>query len=367
MKILFLGDFLYDYNKMPEDLEDIAKYVRHNDCCVVLNLESPLSSNGPLVKKRGPHLASTVSAIDVMKKLRVVAVCLANNHMMDYGEAALKETLNLLDEAGIIYIGAGLNLQDAIKPKKIKIDEKEIIFQNFGWDVEETVYATVNSAGCAPKDEDIIIKQTKELRENNPNAVIITCMHWGFECNTLPMPADIQLGHDIIDAGSDLIIGHHPHVVQPYESWNGKEIFYSLGNFYFGSERSGFTTKFVGEVVENMCDYGAYALLDLKSLKTDKGIIFYDKKKDMSYIVDNSIGIFKDITGVMWKSKEYYNEVVAHKNNITPVLGMDKKENEKSIQRLYRKYSIAKKIGFIKKCYLGRLMFSIAKKIMGKG
>ena len=99
------------------------------------------------------------------------------------------------------------------------------------------------------------------------------------------MPVDIQLGHDIIDAGSDLIIGHHPHVVQPYESWNGKEIFYSLGNFYFGSERSGFTTKFVGEVVENMCDYGAYALLDLKSLKTDKGIIFYDKNSELKDII----------------------------------------------------------------------------------
>lgn len=367
MKILFLGDFFFDYESMPEDLESIAKYIEENDYYVVLNLESPLSNDGPQIKKRGPHLASTVYALEVLKRLRVIAVCLANNHMMDYGAGALYKTIELLDEAGILHVGAGSNLEDAIKAKKLQLCGKDIIIQNFGWDVEETIYATENSAGCAPRDENQILKQTADIRSENPQAVIITCMHWGFECNTLPMPADIQLGHDVIDAGSDLIIGHHPHVIQPVEKWNDKEIFYSLGNFYFASERDGFTTHFENEAVENMCDYGAYVVLEIENMKTEKGLIYYNKEDGKSRLQKDEQNIIKDITGVKWTEKEYYEEAVAHKHNITPILGINVEENKKIIEKLYKKYSIAKKIGFIKKCYLGRILFSIAKKIMGKG
>jgi len=352
---------------MPEDLKSIAKYIEENDYYVVLNLESPLSNRGPQVEKRGPHLASTPYALEVLKKLRVVAVCLANNHMMDYGDEALNKTLELLDEAQIVHVGAGRSLEEAIKPQKIQLDGKEIVFQNFGWDVEETVYATDKSAGCAPRKEELILRQTKAIRLDSPSAIIVTFMHWGFECNTLPMPVDIQLGHEIIDAGADLIIGHHPHVIQPFEKWRNKEIFYSLGNFYFGSERDGFITCFENEAVENMCDYGAYVVLDLETMKTETGLIYYDKTNKKSIIKKDDKNILKDITGVTWTSKTYYDEAVAHKHNITPVLGIDHKENEKIIAQLYKKYSIAKKMSFLKKCYLGRILFAMAKKIMGKG
>lgn len=367
MKLLFLGDFFFDYDRMPEDLEEIARFIEKNDYYVVLNLESPLSKEGIPVEKRGPHLASTPYTIEVLKKLRVIAVCLANNHMMDYGADALKKTVQLLDEAGIIHVGAGRNLKEALKPQKIVCGNQEMIFQNFGWDAEETVYATNHQAGCAPRQEKVILSQTQKIRDDNPHARIITCMHWGFECNTLPMPVDIQLGHDIIDAGCDLIIGHHPHVVQPYETWNGKEIFYSLGNFYFASKRDTFTTHFENEAAENLCDYGAFVVLNLDDMRTETGLIYYDQGDGKSRLLKDDRHILKDITGVEWTGKEYLEEAIQHKNNITPVLGLNKEENQKSLEKLYKSYRLAKKISFIKKCYLGRALFAMAKKMMGKG
>ena len=81
----------------------------------------------------------------------------------------------------------------------------------------------------------MIPKGINAIKKEYPNVKIATIFHWGFEYNTVPMPLDIKFSHSCIEAGADLIIGHHPHVMQPMEKWRGKEIYYSLGNFYFSS------------------------------------------------------------------------------------------------------------------------------------
>lgn len=107
-KILFLGDLFYDFNFIPDDIERLAKWIQENNLITILNLESPIGKgDGTAIKKRGPNLASNLLVVDVLKKLNVVGVCLANNHMMDYGEKALKDTISALDVSGIAHTGAG--------------------------------------------------------------------------------------------------------------------------------------------------------------------------------------------------------------------------------------------------------------------
>jgi poly-gamma-glutamate capsule biosynthesis protein CapA/YwtB (metallophosphatase superfamily) len=174
-KLLFLGDFFYDYDTISKDREEIAKWINENEYSVILNLEGSLSNKGKKIKKRGPNLSHSPITIKVLKKLNVVGVCLANNHMLDYGEGGLKETLDLLEDNHIPHTGAGMNLTEALQPMAIEVGGQKIIVQNFGWDVEETVYATEKSGGCAPRDEGLIIKRTRELRISD--AILINIYH----------------------------------------------------------------------------------------------------------------------------------------------------------------------------------------------
>ncbi len=228
MKLLFLGDFLYDYNDVQPDIQEIAKWIEENDYKVILNLEGPLNNSENPIKKRGKLLAQSKVTIDVLKELNVVGVCLANNHIMDYGEKALLETTEILKSHGIHYVGAGLNLSEALKPMIINHNNVEVIIQNFGWELEETVYATALHPGSAPRVEEVIFKNTQDLKKEYPSGTFINIYHWGFELNTLPMPLDVKLAHLSIDQGIHLVIGHHSHNIQAYENYKGRDIYYSL-------------------------------------------------------------------------------------------------------------------------------------------
>lgn len=366
MKLLFLGDFFWDYDEFPSDFEKICEFVKNNGYSVILNLETTLGNVGTPIKKRGPNLRSSNLTIQALKKLNVVAVCMANNHMMDYGELALQETIKLLEEAEISHVGAGKNLDEAVHELVLFIGGESIVIQNYGWNIEETVYATQDSAGCAPLNRDDIIYRTKMLREKYQDMTIVNIFHWGFEYNLLPMPLDIQFAHDVINAGASLVIGHHPHVMQPKEVWKGKLIYYSLGNFYFSSRRSNYKKKFETAKEINMCDYGMAVGFDTCEKKIiDEYVIKYNVVTDMSYF-DMKIGgyLIEDISNVEWQSEKYEKEVYLKKENINPVLGLDDKMNKYMVCKLFFSYWVAEKLQFVKKSKLGKKIFEQAKKIL---
>lgn len=144
----------------------------------------------------------------------VEVVTLANNHSGDYGEQGLADTETALEEAGIDYcIGDTITVKEVNGVKIAFIG----IFVNYGTDDSE-----------------------KQLRSDIENAkkqgaeLIITAFHWGSEKATQPDETQQSLAHTAIDCGADLVVGHHPHVLQGIEKYNGKYIAYSLGNFCFG-------------------------------------------------------------------------------------------------------------------------------------
>lgn len=367
MKILFLGDFFFDYLQIPSDLNKIVDFINDNDYKVILNLECSLSRSKFPVKKRGPNLCSSEITLKVLKALNVIAVSLANNHAMDFGEEGLMETIAMLENAGIVVVGAGKNLDEANKVRFINIDNKKIQLMAFGWDVEETIYATDNKPGCAPLDREKIIQQVKKIKCNNSSIPIVMMLHWGFEYNRLPMPIDIKFAHDCNDAGIDLIIGGHPHVVQPYEIRNKHYIFYSLGNFYFSSRRKLFNITFKNEPINNLCDYGIGVILNVEDLSIDQlPMFFYDKSSNESSVKDVDQNVLYEFTYNNWFNKEYEHLCKLHKNNINPVLTLNKGKNKRKIKTLFFAYFFSNRLKKLKKNKIGKNLYDFLKNIMKK-
>lgn len=278
MQLLFLGDFLYDYKNIQKDIKELGQYFRQNNYNVVLNLEAPLKSNTPI--KKWINLYNSERLIDVLKTLNIVAVNLANNHIMDWGRKGLEQLLDILDNNNIIYFGAGLNLKDACNPKILTIKEKKIGLLGFGWDEEMCIYAKNNAPGIAPLKEKLILKSINDLQEQTDK--IVVNLHWGYEYELYPLPVHRELAHKIIDEGADLIVGHHEHIIQSYEKHNNKHIFYGLGNFYFGNRRNTFNKNNIGQ---KFSKYGLGVLYN--NTRNSVKHIYFKYENDRTKIVED--------------------------------------------------------------------------------
>ena len=203
----------------------------------VINLEDPMTKSSVAYKSIIPLKANPAYA-HVLKDNNIVVACLANNHIMDYGDVGLNETIAALNSNALNYTGAGNNIDQASKPVYLNIKGRKIAILNFmdnttftGFSPSEMAAATTNSPGYAPADWNIL-KQRIDVAKNNSDVTVVV-FHYGNEYNTEPNNYQIELSHKCIDEGADMVIGSHPHVIQPIETYNGKPIFYSLGNFVF--------------------------------------------------------------------------------------------------------------------------------------
>lgn len=144
----------------------------------------------------------------------VEAVNMANNHSHDYGDQSYTDTLSALDAAGIVHFGYDETAVMEVKGVKVGL---------------VGIYELNDHMERAQQLKDNIAKVKNEGAQ-----LVIAVFHWGNEKETVPDENQRQLGHIAIDEGADLVVGHHPHVLQGIEVYNGKNIVYSLGNFCFG-------------------------------------------------------------------------------------------------------------------------------------
>jgi hypothetical protein len=198
----------------------------------IANLEGPLfDGNNPIRKKT--TLRGSTRWGNVLSKVGFNVFSLANNHMMDHGEEGLFETIKVLRKAGIKYCGAGNDLKEACAPVYIDInDNMRIAFLGrSSVIVNSPSYAKKDSPGIAFFD----MEETKKKVANckNKAELVILMMHWGIEEYRYPAPDQKQTAKELIKAGADIIIGHHPHVMQGAEKINNNLVCYSLGNFLF--------------------------------------------------------------------------------------------------------------------------------------
>lgn len=160
------------------------------------------------------------------------AVSLANNHALDYGRDALNETLEQLRAAGLLYAGAGPSLNAALAPILVRLKQESLAIicasrvAPAGW------VATGRSSGIAAVwDQTDLLAAIAAARQQA--AIVAIVLHWGVEKQPRPEEAQRRLARRCIDAGANLVVGTHPHVVQGLELYRGGLIAYSLGNFIF--------------------------------------------------------------------------------------------------------------------------------------
>lgn len=241
MKVIIAGDFcpqdrvanLFEEEKYEEIFSEIKIYTGSADLSIV-NLEAPIVNTNvakPIVKC-GPNLRCTEKAIDALKYAGFNMVTLANNHLYDFGEEGLKNTLTACKNRNLITVGAGMNLSEASKTTIQSINGKTLAIVNCC--EHEFSIATESTSGCNPLNP---IQQYYKIKEAHQIAdYVLVIVHGGHEHYQLPSPRMKETYRFFIDAGADAVVNHHQHCYSGYEIYQGKPIFYGIGNFLFDWE-----------------------------------------------------------------------------------------------------------------------------------
>ena len=197
------------------------------------NLECPVSDRG----RNLHHLYSFRAdprAIDGLKAAGFNVASQANNHTYDWGPEALLDSLERLRAAGIQPVGAGQNILAAHYPLLVHAGGLRIAFLAYVNIDPKEAKAGIDRPGVAWLDP---AQSLADIRFARPLAdLVIVCPHWGVEYALTPTRDQVDLAHQMIDAGADMIVGSHPHVVQPLEKYHDHWIAYSLGNFIFDQQ-----------------------------------------------------------------------------------------------------------------------------------
>ncbi|HEX9069097.1 MAG TPA: CapA family protein [Ktedonobacterales bacterium] len=200
---------------------------------VLGNLEGPLARKAEKVDRTYSYRVRPTLATALMRA-GVNVVTLANNHLMDCGHAGMLETLAALDSARVAAIGAGRNAMEAHRPVILQSGPWRIGLLGYYWN--KRTAATTSLPGSAMDSNEELEADIGALR-SQVDRVVVT-FHWGIPYAREPLDTDRAKARFAIDCGADAIIGHHPHVVQPFEVYRERPIIYSVGNFTFGSGNS---------------------------------------------------------------------------------------------------------------------------------
>jgi poly-gamma-glutamate capsule biosynthesis protein CapA/YwtB (metallophosphatase superfamily) len=196
------------------------------------NMENPITDRGEPADKSFVFRTSP-EAVPGMVKSGFDIFNLANNHTLDYGLKGLQDTIRLLTEAGMYGVGAGMNQEEAYNPVVIDKQGVRVAYLGLTKVVPDISWkAGKNTPGLAETYNYTRPIQAIEAANKIADMVVVL-VHWGIEGATEPKVSEKELAHRYIDAGADLVIGSHPHVLQGIESYKGKWIAYSLGNFIF--------------------------------------------------------------------------------------------------------------------------------------
>lgn len=242
--LLFAGDVLlsdyvlnnYNSNGIDGVLSpDLLNELQNADITVINN-EFPFSTRGTQAPDKQFTFRVDPKYVSVLTDMGVDIATIANNHVLDYGSDALQDTFDTLDEAGIDYMGAGTDLARASALITKKAGGKTFgflaasrVIPVVSWDVQNSspgVFTTY--------DPSRLIAAIEAARESCDYLTVF--VHWGIEREEYPQDYQVSMAKQYIDAGADLVIGSHPHVLQGISYYKDKPVFYSLGNFIFKRE-----------------------------------------------------------------------------------------------------------------------------------
>jgi hypothetical protein len=298
IRLLFCGDFIAEH---PEKIELSNEFKELLESCDVksLNFEGPLPIGNPIAIKGTAVLPQSNKSPFWCEENGFNVISLANNHMGDYGQDALKDTINAFKSATIV--GAG-TWEEAFKVKVVEVKGFKIGFLavaqcEFG--ILNDAWGENNSFGCAWVNHPNINKIIKEAKKSLDFLIVIS--HAGIEYCDFPLPEWRDRYKELIDCGADAIIGGHPHVPQGWEVYNNKPIFYSLGNFYFEYKSS---KPFWNNGLAVVLNIDENKNISFEVINTIKDNNLLKINRDSSMIEHN-----KKICEILSNQNQYINEV----------------------------------------------------------
>ena len=241
--MVFFGDtyynrqrlWQYENNGINGLLDDsLLRLIAEADVSV-LNHECAFSDGGVAMADKEYTYRMTPSLAQSYVEMGIDLVTLANNHALDFGTEALSDTFSTLDQYGISYIGAGEDYERAKQAAVYELDGKTVavlaasrVIPVVEWNIlnrQPGMFCTYDSTALEEE-----IRACKELYD-----YVIVYVHWGVMEMERPEDYQRSMAYRYIDAGADVVMGTHPHVVQSIEFYQGKPIYYSLGNFLYGT------------------------------------------------------------------------------------------------------------------------------------
>ena len=217
--------------------QDLLQELNQADITMV-NEEFPFSTRGTKMENKQYTFRADPANVKALQEMGVDIVSLANNHVLDYGKDALEDTFTTLDGAGILYAGAGTSAERAKACQTIMVNGTKVgflaasrVIPEGNWNVDDSTPGVFTTY-----DGTALCKAVADARKVCDYVVVF--VHWGVEQEAYPEDYQKNLAKQYVDAGADLVIGSHTHCLQGIEYYNGKPIYYSLGNFVFGSDIS---------------------------------------------------------------------------------------------------------------------------------
>lgn len=295
--VVFAGDVYlssyvtgnYDTEGISGVLDETLLETMQGADILMVNQEFPFGTGGTPAEDKQFTFRVEPSYVTLLQDMGVDVVSLANNHVLDYGQEVLSENLKILQENQILYAGAGETKEEAFALRIIEAGGRKYGFLSASrvipvasWNIENA------QPGVSTTYDKTALVSAIESAQNVCDFLTVY-VHWGIERNTTPEQYQRELAHAYMDAGADLVIGAHPHVLQGIEAYNGKLIFYSLGNFIFNQsiEKTMLVKlKQQGEEI-TISILPAYA----QSAKTKE---YEDKEEFYDYMESLSLGIAID-------------------------------------------------------------------------
>lgn len=268
LTLVFGGDVMLDrgiriqikQNGAEHLTQDITSIFRNADFAIV-NLECPVTSvHTPLTKKF--VFRAEPEWLPALRTAGITHCILANNHSYDHGRDGLTATAENLNDADIVPVGYGTSQHVACLPTLIEKNGISVaLFSSVTLNLESWMYLE-NAPGMCQATIDDLKQSITRHRKDHPETTIIITLHWGVEYQFTPSAFQRQQALELIEAGADAIIGHHPHVVQSFERIEGKPVFYSIGNLIFDNPNpathEGILVKFILTKNENAVEIVPY-------------------------------------------------------------------------------------------------------------
>ena len=319
IKILFGGDLFPGGEVATSFMQDRAISLMYDFSDVmnaadlrIINLECPLTSSEKRITKTGPHLKAPPEMALFLKGLRIDLVTLANNHILDYGEAGLSDTIENCRKAGIRTVGAGSSIDEAKEPCRIQVGEHSISVINFC--ESEFSIAGHGTAGASPFDFYQAARQIRKGKEAGSTVFVV--YHGGNEHYDLPSPRLRETFRFMADMGADAVIGHHTHCFSGIETYSGKPLVYSLGNFLF-DERTDFDPWYTGFVITFEIDASGirdYQVTPFEQCRTSPGLKLLnpEQKKEFDLRFDRLSRIIRDDELLVREWNDYSAKMAYH-------------------------------------------------------